>query len=489
MSEKLTIIVHEYNGNILALLFNGEGWYDAKLRDYIGDSLHIDIIENDKGALRWGIDVGNWKDLGKKGVKTFDDNKKLIYELKEGHFAKKEEMMKLLGEFNKVDFSKLSNKGILNYFNKILKIDNCICAEGFTFVAIDLANDFLTNKLNSILEKKAKSNKAEYFSILTTPDEDPLTSEESKEILELALHIKQGKLKASAKNKAIHNHWKKWCWITYALSGPELPMEFFVEQINDLISKNNLQEILKHKKQKRDLIKEKIAKAKTDLSLSDEDAYYFDLGRNVVFLKGLRKEVLILSYYLLAMLVKEMSKRYFIPFNDLRFCTIEEIRALLEKEKIPSIKELSQRKDYCVIFRTGVRVEKVLIGEEAKKFFKEHVNQEEIERNLDELHGQVASPGFVQGIVKIVNSAEDISKVTEQDILVSTATQPDLLPAMKKAKGIITEQGGLTCHAAIVSRELGVPCIVGVKFATKILKDNDKVELDASHGIIRVIKG
>lgn len=67
-------------------------------------------------------------------------------------------------------------------------------------------------------------------------------------------------------------------------------------------------------------------------------------------------------------------------------------------------------------------------------------------------------------------------------------TRPELMPAVKKAKAIITDEGGLTCHAAIVSRELGVPCIIGTKIATKILKDGNLVEVDANKGIIRKIK-
>jgi len=67
-------------------------------------------------------------------------------------------------------------------------------------------------------------------------------------------------------------------------------------------------------------------------------------------------------------------------------------------------------------------------------------------------------------------------------------TSPEFLPAMKKAKAIITDEGGVTCHAAIVSRELNIPCVIGTKVATKSLKDGDLVEVDTHQGIIRKIK-
>ncbi len=74
------------------------------------------------------------------------------------------------------------------------------------------------------------------------------------------------------------------------------------------------------------------------------------------------------------------------------------------------------------------------------------------------------------------------------DILVSIATDPDIVPAMKKAAAIVTEQGGVTSHAAIVSRELGTPCVIGTKIATKVFKDGDLVEVDAVKGIVKLIK-
>jgi len=67
-------------------------------------------------------------------------------------------------------------------------------------------------------------------------------------------------------------------------------------------------------------------------------------------------------------------------------------------------------------------------------------------------------------------------------------TQPEFLPAMKKASAIITDEGGLTCHAAIISRELGIPCIIGTKIATKVFKDGDIVEVDATRGIVTMLE-
>jgi pyruvate,water dikinase len=100
------------------------------------------------------------------------------------------------------------------------------------------------------------------------------------------------------------------------------------------------------------------------------------------------------------------------------------------------------------------------------------------------LKGLGASPGVAVGEVKIVGSEREISKVKEGDVLVAVMTTPDMVPAMRKASAIVTDEGGLTCHAAIVSRELGVPAIVGTKNATKVLKDGMLVTVDGEKGIV-----
>ncbi|MEG3224181.1 MAG: phosphoenolpyruvate synthase [Methanobacteriales archaeon Met13] len=108
---------------------------------------------------------------------------------------------------------------------------------------------------------------------------------------------------------------------------------------------------------------------------------------------------------------------------------------------------------------------------------------QEIERTII-TKGLGASPGMAAGTVKIISSTDELDKVQEGDILVTVMTTPDMVPAMKRASGIITDEGGVTCHAAIVSRELGIPCVVGTGDITKILTENSMVTLDGSKGLV-----
>jgi phosphoenolpyruvate synthase/pyruvate phosphate dikinase len=102
--------------------------------------------------------------------------------------------------------------------------------------------------------------------------------------------------------------------------------------------------------------------------------------------------------------------------------------------------------------------------------------------------GIIAAAGKYVGKVKVLHSANEINKVKSGDILVAAMTSPDYVPAMRRAGAIITDEGGVMCHAAIVSRELGIPCVVGTGNATKLLHDGEIIEVNANHNSVRIIK-
>src|SRR3989337_1269206 len=100
------------------------------------------------------------------------------------------------------------------------------------------------------------------------------------------------------------------------------------------------------------------------------------------------------------------------------------------------------------------------------------------------LEGLGASPGFAYGEAKLVSDATELGKVKHGDILVAVMTTPDMVPAMKRAAAIVTDEGGMTCHAAIVSRELGCPAVVGTRKATELLSDGMKITVDGEKGLV-----
>jgi phosphoenolpyruvate synthase/pyruvate phosphate dikinase len=108
--------------------------------------------------------------------------------------------------------------------------------------------------------------------------------------------------------------------------------------------------------------------------------------------------------------------------------------------------------------------------------------------SITEFKGAPATRGYAKGKVRIIFVPHLVTDFKKGDILVAPETTPDFVPHMKSAAAIITDQGGITSHAAIISREMKIPCIVGTKIATRVLKDGDLVEVDAEKGIVRVLE-
>jgi phosphoenolpyruvate synthase/pyruvate phosphate dikinase len=106
---------------------------------------------------------------------------------------------------------------------------------------------------------------------------------------------------------------------------------------------------------------------------------------------------------------------------------------------------------------------------------------------VKDVKGTTAYRGVVKGVVRVLKTVADIAQFQVGEILVANQTTPEYVPAMKKAAAMVTDQGGITCHAAIVSRELKIPTVIGTKVATQVLKDGDVVEVDAEKGIVSLL--
>ncbi|MFH1111571.1 MAG: PEP-utilizing enzyme [Patescibacteria group bacterium] len=200
-----------------------------------------------------------------------------------------------------------------------------------------------------------------------------------------------------------------------------------------------------------------------------------------VALWDLKKAEMQKAFYYLDLLLREISKRFSLSFKDIKWYTPVEVGRLFDNTKI-NRREVTRRKNFCILEITlkGVNV---ITGLQARRL------ASRIEKsflgNQTKIEGQVANPGIINGIVRVIINPNISTEFKKGSVLITGMTTPDFIPFMKKASAIITDEGGITCHAAIVSRELGIPCIIGTKNATKLLKDGDRVEVDANKGIVR----
>ncbi len=172
-------------------------------------------------------------------------------------------------------------------------------------------------------------------------------------------------------------------------------------------------------------------------------------------------------------------------FHELEWYDPDALLAYLSGKRL-SEQELSKRK-ICYILRIVNNKLQILSGRKAKSFYHKYL-AEMLSLDTSEIKGTVASPGKVRGIAKIIITQADQRKMKDGDVLISTMTTPRLMTAVSKAVAIVTDEGGMTAHAAIVARELKIPCVVGTRIATKVLKDGDMVEVNANLGVVKILK-
>jgi phosphohistidine swiveling domain-containing protein len=164
--------------------------------------------------------------------------------------------------------------------------------------------------------------------------------------------------------------------------------------------------------------------------------------------------------------------------DEIVLLTDEEIYNHIKNGIKFSSNELARRKKAFLLTQIGDRIF-ILSGDEAKKEV-ERLNLYSKLKKVNILHGLVAFPGNIEGKSKVIYTNKDLYKIEEGDIIVTTMTRQDFVPYFGKIRALITEEGGITCHAAIIARELGIPCIVGVDNATKLIEDNNVVRLSGT---------
>jgi phosphoenolpyruvate synthase/pyruvate phosphate dikinase len=275
-------------------------------------------------------------------------------------------------------------------------------------------------------------------------------------------------------DKEIEKHVKNYEWLV-SRYGSEEP--YTVKQAKEKLSKISKIEFLEKYNEEKNKVKEAILKAKA--ILGKEDAHFVDFMQFIVYYRTQRSDLINRALYIYIPKLKELAKEKGLTYEQIIHCTKDEIQ-----NKLPSISIIKER---ISGFATMIDNEEIkcVSGKEyekLKEFFKEDFS------GINNLSGQIACKGYIKGKAKVINSKQDYSKIKQGDILVTSMTTPDMVPIMKLASAFITDEGGITCHAAIIARELKKPCIIGTKIATQVLKDNQLVEIDANKGIIKILE-
>jgi len=217
--------------------------------------------------------------------------------------------------------------------------------------------------------------------------------------------------------------------------------------------------------------------------------HFIEIAPYMVFFKDFRDDLRRKHVYFWSFLFEKIAKYLELSIEELGYLNLNEIEQALSGQFKSLEKIIKYRRAQAIFVSLPEEKGKVTMveGEEAKPY-KKIVAISELIKTTSGIKGLSTFKGKAVGKVKIIKNYDGIKKFKPGMVLVANTTHPNYLPAMKMATAIVTDEGGITSHAAIVSREFGIPCIVATKVATKVLKDGNLVEVDANKGIVKMIK-
>ncbi len=383
--------------------------------------------------------------------------------------------MNSLHKANKFDFEKKSNaqlRGLLENNHNIFGLT--IGGYSSTIFLIQALNDSIQKEL---VQKNSPENMTAFMEAISTPVGRVHYIEEEIALAQIAL----SKNKKSF-GKLLQKHVEKYSYMLFSATGKVLIEKDFVERIKLI---ENPEKSVSEWQEKEKLKEKRFREILAILKPSKIQLFQINTLRKLLALRVFEEFHISFYNFVATNIFKEISKRFFISVNQLYLMTVYEISDLLDGKTLDFF-ELNKRKDFALIIRHK-NERFVLSGENARTVFSRYFKKEKISFN-GVLRGQTAFPGKAKGTVKIFFHPSHVYEFKQGQILVTAQTNPIYVPAMKKAGAIVTDEGGVTCHAAIVSRELGIPCIIGTKIATRVFRDNDLVEVDAEIGTIKLLK-
>ncbi len=388
------------------------------------------------------------------------------------------EYWQFAGQVGKTDFGSKSDADLAQTFEKLCGLMERLMSS-FQVTQPEFLDTPLFN-LKRAISKNSSLELEEAFAQLTTYTRLDAINEE-----EIAFHEM---VKAGFSEKAAEAHISKFPWLmlnTYKLADG---IGFLQERAKDGGDGKLAEKLLSEKEAL--LQKQKVLLASIGSKEAEYLAFLFqDLGFNRIA----EKTCWASAVWLCLPLYKQIAKRKGEILKDLvEVYRKHEIMALLLEGKHVERQEIARRRKHYLFQYSHPEV-KFYSGDEAAALSKK-LGVAQKRENLQTITGMCASPGKATGRVRIIVTAgladysRELAEFKQGEVLVTGMTQITMVPICRKAAAIVTNEGGITSHAAIISRELGIPCVVGTHVATRELSDGDFVEVDASKGVVKKLK-
>lgn len=446
----------DVDASFLTLEMTWSGIRAGEVKKHVGTGMFKSFAEVVGGkTINYFVEAHRIKPFVGACAKSLLSDGILLENLRQGTIKATEQIRQFANK-NIGKVNALKNKEIVVLLKEIKGLQAKCATFGSAVAFADIFGE-ITNSLTGILKKRPNLRYSSnvYTSVLGSPAEQSLTEKAYGEIRD--------------NNESDLILLKKYFWLDQGYIGRGLT----AEQLSGI--KKRLKE------------EEEYPSAETlrkELKLNEKEERIFQVSKSLIQIKSLRADSRQFLHVLTNRIIDKIVQELDIKSEYLETLYTEEICEILMGKSLP--RNLEERWRHSIIV-PNKKSYNVLIGEDAEEFLKGKLVKDEI-KDKENIKGQVAQSGKVVGPVKLIFGPQHNGKIKEGDILVSTATSPQLLPAMQRAAAFITDVGGITSHAAIVARELKKPCIVGTKIATQVLKDGDLVEVDAEQGIVKILK-
>jgi phosphohistidine swiveling domain-containing protein len=455
------------------------------LLNYYGDSHTITVFYFKDNVGDWYWNDEDMIRLRKSFIDKVNQNTNVLDDFLRDWHKRIDNFNLIMDEVDKTDLKSLTSEKLLDLYNKWYQ--GYLAEYGISIGIQDAfsmhASEFLEPQIKQALKDKDVKDKDidEKYLLLISPVEESFVAREHRDRLVILKDLKMGK----DVSKSLDEHTNKYHWIqnNYA-KDLNLSTDYFKEQLDEIADKNPAEELIKLDNDLEEL-KEKKKKLIEKLELDQPTNILIRISEVFAYVQDERKKYVLMASHYQNIFMTEFGKRLGLSKKHMEYTYIHELENLLKAKNIDTT-EFEKRRSGVLVIQTLDGYE-IISGDLAQQIH----DTVFVEKNLgevSEIKGSVASKGKATGKVKIIQTTHDMINMSEGDILVASMTRPETVPAMKKAAAIVTDEGGVTSHAAIVSRELDIPCIIGTKIATKILQDGDEVEVDADKGVVRIIK-
>lgn len=329
----------------------------------------------------------------------------------------------------------------------------------------------------------------QWIATLSMPAKLTANTRQEMDFLKLVLYSKRAALKQTVLVNKLQQHFLKYRYAVSAFGNEP----FSAENLKSWLGryKKTSSSKLKQKLKSLSLPTQDAQKKKKEIfsALIDEKGVKIVSGllSGMAYIRERNKEALGKVLFAFGRFYEEAAKRSRIPKSHLDFYLLHEIKAALLENKKVSSTEIQRRRTCLVILSKHNSYKRFLSGSGAHRFVKNRI-RDKMDHTSSELVGTCGNGGYAIGRVRIIRGPSEVAKMKPREVLVAPYTDHELVPAIRLASAIVTEEGGILAHAAVISREFNIPCVIGTKIATKVFKDGDMVEVDATRGVVRKIK-